>query len=68
MIRLSWVNPKLKHKVNDVLSTYVTEIASTFNDHFSDVVPALNANIPYFLDYTTVNVKQVRNSFFFLKK
>ena len=38
------VKSKLKLKLNDELLTDTTEIASTFNNHFSNVAQVLNAN------------------------
>ena len=66
VVRPNRVNPKLKLKVNDELVTDSTEIASTFNNHFSSVAQVLNANIPNLPDDPTANVKRVRNSFVFL--
>ena len=66
VIRSKRVNPKFKLKVNDDFFTDSTEIASSFNNHFSSVPRVLNANIPNFPDDPTANVKRIRNSFVFL--
>ena len=58
VVRPNRVNPKLKLKVNDELVTDSTEIASTFNNHFSSVTQVLNANIPNLPDDPTANVKE----------
>ena len=44
-------------KVNDELVTDSTEIASTFNNHFSSVAQVLTANISNLPDGPTANVK-----------
>ena len=61
-----WVNPKLKLKVNDEFVTVSTELASTFNKHFSSVTQVLNANIPNLPDDPTDKAKRIRNLFVFL--
>ena len=66
VVRPNRVNPDLKLNVYDELFTYSTEIASTFNNHFSSVAQALNANIPNLPDDPTANVERIRNSFVFL--
>ena len=59
------VNPKLKLKVKEESLTDSTEIASTFNNHFSSVAQVLNANIPNLSDDPTANVKRIRTPLFF---
>ena len=58
-------NPKLKLKVIDDITTYSSTIASTFNAHFAEVAPSLDANIPRLTDDPISYIPAISNSFVF---